>query len=312
VIAIFVILSYDNETVKGPVMLIPAVLVGLIVWTVVYRFVVQAYLPVDGSDVDAFAALYRAPVTPTARRLYGAYLSRARRYRSTWSALGWGSGLFLAYEFRSVNAGFGPGLHPIYADLLFMGFGGYMLGAVAAELHHLHGPASGVRIASLSRRDPSDYVPALERLRLRLVASGSTLAVLGYCILHFVQYRARSFSVSVVVYGVVAVIVWVVIESAERAVVRRARPGLPHDLAGGDDAIRAAAAQTLATGGAGFVLLLTAWVSFAAAQNLELTSWALVYLAVAIASMIGAVRLAFRTRRLAWPRRKLEVEGAPA
>ena len=243
--------------------------------------------------------------------MYAAYLSRARRYRSTWSALGWASGLFLAYQFRSVNVGFGPGLHPIYADLLVMGFGGYMLGAIVAELHHLHGPASGVRMASLSPRDPSDYVPASERLRLRLFASGSALAVLGYCYLHVVQYRARPFSASVVVYGVAAAIVWVVIELAERGVVRRARPALPHDLAAGDDAIRAAAAQTLATGGAGFVLLLTAWVSFAAAHNLDLTGWASVYAVVAIASMIGAVRLAFRTRRLAWPRRKLDVEGAP-
>jgi hypothetical protein len=312
VIAIFVILSYDNETVKGHGMLLTAVLLGVLGWVVVYRFVVQAYLPVDGTDLDAFAALYRAPVTPATRRLYGAYLSRARRYRSTWSSLGWGTGLFLSYQFRSANAGFGPGLHPIYADLLVMGFGGYMLGAVAAELHHLHGPASGVRIASLSPRDPSDYVPASERLRLRLVASGSALAVVGYYVLHFAQYRARSFSVSVVVYGAAATIVWVVIESAERAVVRRARPALPQDLAAGDDAIRAAAAQTLAIGGAGFVLLLTAWVSFAAAQNLETTAWAPVYWAVAIASMIGAVRLAFRTRRLAWPRRKLDVDGVPA
>src|SRR6476659_9508992 len=105
---------------SSPDMLLTAALVGVLVSTVVYRFVVRAYLPVNGTDVDAFAALYRAPVTPAARRLYGAYLSRARRYRSTWSALGWGSGLFLAYQFRSVRAGFGPGLHPIYADLLVM------------------------------------------------------------------------------------------------------------------------------------------------------------------------------------------------
>jgi hypothetical protein len=145
-----------------------------------------------------------------------------------------------------------------------------------------------------------------------LVASGSLLAVVGYCVLHVVQDRARPFSVSIVAYGVVTAIVWVVVESAERAVVRRARPALPEDLAAGDDAIRAAAAQTLATGGAGFILLLTAWVSYTAVNNLDSTAWASTYLVAAVVSVLWAVRLAFRTRRLAWPQRKLEVEGAPA
>ena len=293
-------------------MVIGAAMLGVIAWTLFYRFVVQAYMAVNETDLDAFGAIYAAPATPAARRLYGAYLSRARRYRSTWSTVGWASAMFLAYQFRPVSLSFGPGLHPIYTDLLLMGFGGYLLGAIAAELHHLRGRTSGVRTASLSPRDPSKYVPARQRLRLRLVASGSLLAVVGYCVLHVVQYRARSFSVSIVAYGVVTAIVWVVVESAERAVVRRARPALPEDLAAGDDAIRAAAAQTLATGGAGFILLLTAWVSYAAWNNLGSTAWAFTYSVAAIVSVIWAVRLAFRTRRLAWPQRKLEVEGAPA
>ena len=293
-------------------MLIGVALLTVIGCAVLSRLVVRAYLAVDATDLDAFGAIYAAPATPAARRLYGAYLSRARRYRSTWSTVGWGSAIFLAFQFRSVGLGFGPGRHPIYADLLLMGFGGYMLGAIAAELHHLKGRTSGIRTASLSPRDPSRYVPARQRLQLRLVASGSLLTVVGYCVLHVVQYRERSFSVSIVAYGVVTAIVWGVVEAAERAVVRRARPALPDDLAAGDDAIRAAAAQTLATGGAGFILLLTAWLSYTAWNNLESTAWASIYWVAASASVIWAVRLAFRTRRLAWPQRKLEVEGARA
>lgn len=293
-------------------MLIGVVALGLIGWIVLSRFVVRAYLPVDVSDLDAFGAIYAAPSTPAARRLYSAYLSRARRYRSTWSTVGWASAMFLAYQFRPVMLSFGPGQHPVYTDLLLMGFGGYLLGAIAAELHHLQGRSSGVRTASLSPRDPSRYVPAGQRLRLRLVASGSLVTVVGYCVLHVVQYRTRSFSVSIVAYGVVTAIVWVVVEAAERAVVRRARPALPEDLAAGDDAIRAAAAQTLASGGAGFILLLTAWFAFTAANNLGATEWAFAYSVAAIVSVIWAVRLAFRTRRLAWPQRKIEIEGAPA
>lgn len=292
-------------------MFVAAAMFAVIGSIVLYRFVVRAYLPVEAGDVDAFATIHGAPSTTSARRLYSAYLSRARRYRGTWSTVGWGTAMFLAYQFRYVSLGVGPGLRPIYTDLLVMGFGGYMLGAIAAELHHLRGRTSGVRTASLSPRETSHYVPARQRLRLRLVASVSLAAVIGYCFIHVVEYRTRAFSMSVVVYGVVTAIVWIVIESAEHSVVRRARPALPADLAVGDDAIRAAAAQTLATGGAGFVLLLTAWTSDTVANNLDSTRWASIYSVVAIVSVIWAVRLAFRTRRLAWPQRKLEVEGAP-
>jgi hypothetical protein len=293
-------------------MFVAATIFAVIGCIVFYRFVVRAYMPVDTADLDAFAAIYRAPATPAARRLYSAYLSRARRYRGTWSTVGWGTSMFLAYQFRRVSLAFGPGLHPIYADLLVMGFGGYMLGALAAELHHLRGRTTGVRTASLSPRDPSHYVPARQQLRLRMVASGSLTAVIGYCALHAVEYRGRQFSAAVVAYGAITAITWIVIESAERAVVRRAKPALPDDLAAGDDAIRAAAAQTLATGGAGFILLLTAWTASTAASNFDSTRWAAIYSVVAIICMIWAVRLAFHTRRLAWPERKLEVEGARA
>ena len=118
-------------------------MVALLIWfgaigaLVLYKFVVRAYLPVAPADLDAFATLYHAPDTVPARRLYGAYLSRARRYRSTWSAVGWGAAIFLTTQFHPVRLTFGPGAHPLYADLLFMGFGGYLLGAVAAEIHHV-------------------------------------------------------------------------------------------------------------------------------------------------------------------------------
>ena len=62
--------------------------------------------------------------------------------------------MFLAYQFRPVSLSFGPGLHPFYADLLLMGFGGYMLGAIAADsacdgsqADRDRGPATDVRVA---------------------------------------------------------------------------------------------------------------------------------------------------------------------
>ncbi|MDQ1534684.1 MAG: hypothetical protein QOF28_2445, partial [Actinomycetota bacterium] len=63
---------------------------------------------------------------------------------------------------------------------------------------------------------------------------------------------------------------------------------------------------------AGFILLLAAWVSYTAWNNLGSTAWAFPYSLAASVSVIWAVLLAFRTRRLAWPQRKLEVEGARA
>ena len=278
---------------------------------VLYRFVVRAYLPVVGTDLDAFQAIYGAPATESARRLYSAYLSRARRYRSTWSAVGWGAAIFLATQFRPAGITFGPGKHPVYADLLFMGFGGYLLGAIAAELHHLRGRATGVRTASLEPRRAARDLPAHEQMQLRIVAIAAVVASVGYCIVHATSAEPEPFSWAVVVYGASVVLVLLVVEVAARAVVHRARPALPEDVARGDDAIRSAAAQTLVTGGSGFVLLVLSWSASGASGTLR-GGWQSVYAALAVAALIGAVRLAFRTRRLAWPSRKIVVEGVRA
>ncbi len=292
-------------------MLFVAILFVVLGAVVLYRFVVRAYLPVASDDLDAFERLYGAPETPAARRLYGAYLSRARRYRSSWSAAGWGAAIFLGWQFQPVTLTFGPGAHPVYADLLIMGFGGYLSGAIGAELHHLRGRAGRVRTASLDPRSPARYVSTRMQVRLRAIVAFAVLAAAGYGVLHLTRFHSHPFSFAVVGFTLAAVIVWIVVEAAERAVVGRARPALPEDLASGDDAIRAAATQTLVTGGAGFVLLLVSWGSFVATQSL-FSSWESAYAFFAIFCLIWAIQLAFRTRRLAWPVRKIAVEGLAA
>ena len=164
---------------------------------------------------------------------------------------------------------------------------------------------------SLEPRRAERYVPAYERMQLRIVAIAALVASVGYCIVHATSTEPEAFSWAVVVYGVFVVLVFLVVEVAARAVVHRARPALPEDLARGDDAIRSAAAQTLVTGGSGFVLLVLSWSASGASSTLR-GGWQSVYAAVAIAALIGAVRLAFRTRRLAWPSRKIVVEGVRA
>jgi hypothetical protein len=290
----------------------------LVVSLFAVHFLRKAYEPVSDEDVAALHVLSDTPRNRATDRLFAAYLSRARRYRTSWSVAGWVGGVVLALGLRDNNAAFG--------NPLLMGPVGYLAGAIVAELHHLRRRADGVRTASLAPRRLADYLPAHQRRLLRgLMLVMGTVIVAGLVlnatnqseirrvpnVPPFVVREAESFSLPLVVLGILALAVWVIVERTERAVVERPRPAMPDDLAQGDDAIRATSVQALALGGAGFIASITSSATFVVANgfiNYQLNPWAFF---LGIALFVLAIRLAFRARRLAWPRRKLEVDGVP-
>jgi hypothetical protein len=295
-------------------MLLLLPLVGLVVGAVLIHAVAKAFAPVDDRDVAALHQL--SGVTPTAstRRLFAAYLSRSRRYRTGWSVVVWMSALVLAGGLGAHTIGLGTAAHPAYGDLLLTGFGGYLLGAMVAELHHLRPPRAAVRMASLSPRKVSDYASKSQRwlLRATVIVTGVVLIVGLGAHRYGSDAGRRGFPIAAVGFSVAAVVVWLVVERTQRAIVERARPAMPDDLARGDDAIRRTSVETLSIGGAGLVAFLTTWVI----TSLERAGVPSVVHAVATFLVIGlfafGVAAALRSRRLVWPARKMHVEGVPA
>jgi hypothetical protein len=280
------------------------------------HFLNRAYKPVDEVDIELFARIWKAPLTDATRRLYGAYLSRARRYRTTCSVIGWVSAIVLTYALGGTQIGIGFGSHPVYSDLLVMGFGGYLLGALVAELHHLRRRGAGPRVASLSVRSLDTYVARRDQTFLRIAILWQSAAAIAYVAIRALTGSEAPFDAAIVAYGLIVVGVWGLVEHAERAVVTRSRPAMSEDLAAGDDAIRAASINTLVLGGSGLVLLLGGWGSSLVAQSYRNTvgtqSWVLVFSVSAFVSFGTSIVLAFRARRLAWPRNQVRRDKVAA
>jgi hypothetical protein len=294
------------------------VLPVLLVSMFAVHFLGKAYGAVSSEDVAALHVLSRTPPGRATDRLFGAYLSRARRYRTSWSVAGWLGGVVLAWGLRNDSAAF--------ANPLVTGPIGYLAGTIVAELHHLRRRPIGVRTASLAPRRLGNYLPARQQRLLRgltllmgtVIGVGLVLNAINKSDIRrepnlppYVLREAKGFWIPLLVLGTLALAVWVIVERTERAVVERPRPALPDELAQGDDAIRATSLQALALGGAGFIALLTSSAGLVVADgfvNSQLQPWAFFFW---LALFVLAIRLAFRARRLAWPQRKLEVDGAP-
>jgi len=273
---------------RGPVVL------GLAVY-----FLHKAYAPASVDDVAAVHELRR--VAPGARSdaLFAAYLSRARRYRTGWSVVGWMCGIFLGALFQS-RVG--------WYTLLLSGVGGYLAGAIVAELHHLRRDRSGVRLASLAPRNIADYRSTSQLRFLRVFGALAALEfVLEVLRLHRRTAHGR---VAVIVVALVAVMTWVVVEVTQRAIVYRPRPAMPDDLARADDPIRILSVEGLALVGCALIALLLSYSSLVLA--LTTSAQAAPFGILAYVLFGCSIRFAFRARRMVWPRRKIARDGVPA
>jgi hypothetical protein len=311
--------------------IISVAVVGLIVVAVGGIFLLKAFRPVAADDVFALHVLTGVPASNLTDGLFSAYLSRSRRYRTAWSVAGWGSGLVLAAALTTDRVGIGTGSHqPFYADVLLMGFGGYLLGAVVSELHHLRRPRAGSRTASLTPRRLTSYAARGQQIFLRSIVGVATAVLVVGLVLDRTAHKPvwddlgdgtrflvpsptpNSYAVPLIATFVVIVAVWLIVEATERAVVRRPRPAMPDDLALGDDAIRVTSVEVLTVGGSGLLALLTSYEAGIVNHGVH-GGFGLVFSAlVGIVGFLLAIGLAFRTRRLAWPRRQIEKDGVRA
>jgi hypothetical protein len=305
------------------------VLVSAVVFAPAMWFLAKAYGPVDAEDVFAFHLVTGIRATRLTDRLFAAYLSRARRYRTSWSVAGWVSGIALSVSLRSGReVGFGRPGQPLYTNLILMGFGGYLLGAIVAELHHLQRSPTQPRTASLTPRRLSDYTTRRQILGLRIVAALSVVAVVVGLVADRTAHNAsvivlaggtrvvippvspNSFAIPLLGIGLFTLLAWFVIERTQRAIVHRARPAMSDELARADDAIRVTSVETLALGGTALLALLTSYQLELINNGTQGESWTLWVAIPGFVLFWIAVALAFRTRRLVWPRRQIDVDGA--
>ena len=119
-------------------------------------WVARAYRPISADDVTAMHMLYDVRPSRASERLFAAYLSRGRRYRTSCSVAAIAASLVFAFSLAD-RVTFGPNTDQPWADLVLMGIGGYLLGAVLAELHHLRRSTTGPRVASVTPRLVDDY-----------------------------------------------------------------------------------------------------------------------------------------------------------
>jgi hypothetical protein len=311
--------------------IISVAVVVVIVATIGGIFLLKAFRPVAADDVFALHVLTGVPASSLTDRLFAAYLSRSRRYRTAWSVAGWGSGLVFAVLFSDgARVGIGTGSHqPFYADVLLMGFGGYLLGAIVAELHHLRRPRTGARTASLTPRRLTSYAMRGQQIFLRSVVVLSTAVLVIGLVLDRSQHKPvwegpadsrilipsptpNSYAAPLIATAVVILAVWLLIEITERAVVRRPRPAMPDDLALGDDAIRVTSVEVLTVGGSGLLALLTSYEAGIVSSGIHTNGWQLPMGIIAVVGFFFSIGIALRTRRLAWPRRQVEKDGVKA
>ncbi len=186
-------------------------------------------------------------------RVIRRYLLRGRRIRTV-GALGG----FLGYTVYIWNT---------HKDLPFgwivATFGGYMLGAAAAEIWALRPQPGSVRTASLTPRHVTDYLPRFAAVALRVVPIATVLLTVTWPLvpkrvdLIDVTASGRPHLDSVIGWTIASVVLAILVEVIARRIVNRPQPVASEGLVIVDDAIRSTSLHCLA--GAGLALMLGAF-----------------------------------------------------
>jgi hypothetical protein len=223
-----------------------AVAAAVVVW---FGRVTSPALP---ADVMEFVHRHGVPRTDDACRLVDRYISRTRRYRTTWCGAGVVAAVAIgAAWYGSISAGTTPNA-PL-ADIGFMGLGAWFLGIVHAEAYNNRPRFHGARVATLEPRRDSRYRVRRAVTIVRLV----TVLAVGLCSASLVLAAERRPYGAALALAAAAVVV--AAEASQRGIVRRARPVTRPDLVAADEAIRGAAAEVVDLGAAGFLLVICGW-----------------------------------------------------
>lgn len=233
----------------------PATLAAILA-VVIPLQLVRAYRRHPGR-VERWGRDHGVDLTAESRPVVARYLRTARVYR-TWGGVG-GALLPSLIEYivsgRVQVLGFGTD-----GDSAPLGFGtifvGYLAGALAAEVSHVRPVDRARRVASLARRELSDYLPRRAVLAQRGLAAA---AGAGFLAIGFVPYgdavsnpgTAGLAGAAVAMLAFAAGLEWI-----ERWLVQRPQPYTTAALIAADDAIRTQSIRAVA--GAGLALLLLA------------------------------------------------------
>lgn len=173
------------------------------------------------------------------------YLLHGRRIRTT-GALG---GVIAYAIYTSVSS------NELPFGWITATFGGYLLGAAAAEVWALRPQRGSVRSASLSPRSITDYVPRLAVLFIRLVP---VITVVALVIAPTMTYQfgpglefegpfrdsAREWG-ALIGWTIASLVLWLLVEVTARRIVRRPQPITSENLVAADDAIRSTSLHCL-------------------------------------------------------------------
>lgn len=234
----------------GPVELVVMGLIALVPLAAIVVLAVKA----RGSQPEAFAEAHGIAVTDANRHLVAAYLDRSWRWRVTGAVLG----AVVPFGTRI------PGLEML---------GGYLVGALAAELTQPRLRRTAQPTASLTPRSLSDYLaPGI----LRALRATAVLAV-ALVPLYLLLPRRVSITThpQLFVASGLVVITATLVEAALRVIVRRPQPAVAPDVVSADDAIRSASIHASAGAGLAIVLLLVAtelW-AFGYGTDVQLVRW---------------------------------------
>jgi hypothetical protein len=194
-------------------------------------------------------------VTEENRFVVERYLRRGRRIRTTGALAGYVGYTGYAVLINGVREG--------SVSWVTVTFAGYLLGAAAAEIWAFRPAQRGVRTASLMPRKISDYVPryaliGIRALPVALVALAASWRFIPTRpeLAHFPGrsdlFRPDPWGIAA--WAAFAVVLWLIVETTARRIVRRPQPATSESLVRTDDAIRSTAMHGLM--GAGLALML--------------------------------------------------------
>ena len=253
----------------------------------------RAYAELDEDFLQQWARAHGLRVTAANRPMVRWYLRNARVLR-TWGAL---AGFFLPV-LAAGAFGVSGTLPPVWV------FGGYLLGALYAELCLTRPRPTGRRAASLVPRALAAYLPRELRITQRCLGVGIALGSLALLVIPFDPQAAPAPDARLVLLGVLGGPALAIgLEQLQGWLVRRPQPFTDPRLIAADDAIRAQSVHSVSGSGIAMELLWLSTVAFQVAhsdvQFLRWTMWVvgLVGLGAAVVACQYYGHRAWRVRR---------------
>jgi hypothetical protein len=218
--------------------------------TVVY-LLYQAWRGRHGWLTSGWAEARGLPLTEENRGFVLTYVRRTRSLRLAGGLISYlGPVVYFVWTERTP-----PG---VFADTAWLWvLGGYLMGALVAEVTIPRPREEGDRQAALRPRELPAYLPARVTWSMWILAF---IAIGLTPIYGLVPLRVQRVSdAAFFALGVAAVILAAGVEAFQRFIVRRAQPFISTDLLRADDVLRSASINALAAAGIGLILLILAY-----------------------------------------------------